>query len=95
MKENATLTSTTATINSMDTPFVRTIEPWLKEQQVAARLMQVHDKAHTAVSCTMGKNYTDIGVTYGDVDGGRRIGNRKTYYFNFYDECKKFKKVHA
>ena len=71
MKENATSTTTTATIESMDTPFVRTIELRLKEQQVAARLMQVHDKAHTAVSCKIGRSPTNIDVTYGDVDVGR------------------------
>ena len=55
----------------MDTPFVRAIEPRLKAQQVAARLMQVHDKAHRAASWKMGKNPTRIDVTYGDVDVGR------------------------
>ena len=71
----------------MDTPFVRTIEPWLKEQKVAARLMQVHDKAHTAVSRKVGRNPTRIDATYGDVYVGRRIENHRKHYFNFYDEC--------
>ena len=70
-KEKAQLTITTATIESVDTPFVRTSEHRFTAQKVAARLMQVHDKAHRAVRCKKGKNPTRIDVTHGDVDVSR------------------------
>ena len=45
------LATTTATIKSVDTPFVRVSEPGLTTQKVAARPMQTHDEAHNAVGC--------------------------------------------
>ena len=65
--------TTTATIESVDTPFVRVSEPGLTTQKVAARPMQAHDEAHKAVSCREGEEATNIDVAYGDVDVGSRM----------------------
>ena len=68
----------TATIKSVDTPVVRASEHRLTTQKVAARQMQVHDKAHNAVSCMNSKNPISIDVAHGDVDVGRGIESQKT-----------------
>ena len=57
----------------LETPFVRPIEQRLKEQKVAARLMQVHDKAQAAAGRKVGRNPTRIGRTDGLADGCRRM----------------------
>ena len=72
------MTTTIATIKSVDTPFVRASEPRLTAQQVAARTMQAHDEAHKAVSCMSSDDTIDIDVAYGDVDVGRRIEEAAT-----------------